>query len=276
MIFGLALLASAAAAAQGAAASEEPAPPALAQSCDARKFETQFHYTSKGQPKTSKMRLCGKAGQSESEWVATLKEAVDKTAANAAMPQSVKDQIIGALNGEIARLTGLAAAPAAVSAVPVTADISKLPRRSGGGSAPVQPASRDYAALPPLPTAPTVAPPRLLRSGAAAAVLLPKPALSIECRNSDDVGGEAPCTDFERDTLVSVRARENLPAGTAIRFVRGDASADVDVAGLARGKLARFELPREICRGVGGGKLEVKVVRSAQVVGDEGEFNLRC
>jgi hypothetical protein len=91
-----------------------------------------------------------------------------------------------------------------------------------------------------------------------------------------------PCADFARDTLVTVRAGEDLPPGTSLRFVRGDARAEVQLAQLRSGKSLRFALPGEVCRGVGGGKLDVEILRTAkagalgQVVGSEGPFNLRC
>jgi hypothetical protein len=97
-----------------------------------------------------------------------------------------------------------------------------------------------------------------------------------------EMAGEGPCTEFTRNTFVTVTAREDLPAGTGIRFVRGaDARADVSLAQLKRGRSMRFTVPAAVCRGVSGGSLEVNITRAVsqadvQVVGREGPFNLRC
>jgi hypothetical protein len=248
----------------------------LLQNCEAHRFETVIETTVDGQPKKSKVRLCGNEGQSDADWIRTLKDAVEKTAANDKMSQAMRDQLISALNGEITRLTGLLAKPPAA-----VASTALPPPRAA--PAPQSTIGRDYASLPPLPATPPP-PTRVIAAGAANIPLLARPRLSITCFSPGDVGADGPCTDFVRDTLVTVRAGEDLPAGTSLRFVRnGDRRADVELAGLKRGKSLRFALPQDVCRGVGGGRLEVRIVRSApgvgelgQEVGREGPFNLRC
>lgn len=278
------------------AAGVQDVPPAqmqaLLQSCDAHKFETTIHVTVAGKPKQSKVKLCGTEGQSDADWLRTLKDAVAKTAANGEMPRPVRDQVVAALNAEIARLNGQLA-----GVVPITG--SPL----GRGTKPATPLSRDYAVLPPLPAPrpatkpkaplsrdyatyaplPPALPPAATAAVTAALPVLSKPRMTMLCLNSTDIAGEGPCAAFERDTLVTIRAGEDLPAGTGVRFVRGNATADVALAQLRRGKSMRFALPREVCAGVGGGKLEVQIVRtpagpasSIQIVGSEGSFNLRC
>lgn len=226
----------------------------LLQNCDARKFETVIDVTVEGKPRKSKVKLCGTAGQSDADWIKTLKEAVDKTAANQKMPQAMRDRIITALNGEIARLTGL------------------QPKAAATASAPPAP----KPALPP--------PTRVLASAGVNVPMLSRPRLSMTCFAPGDLAGDGPCTGFERDTLLIVKAGENLPPGTSLRFVRnGDRQADVELAQLKRGKSMRVALPREVCRGVVGGRLEIRIVRSVpavgpkgQEVGKEGPYNLRC
>ena len=96
-------------------------------------------------------------------------------------------------------------------------------------------------------------------------------------------GADGPCTDFSRDTLITVRADEDLPTGTSVRFVRnGSAQADIDLAQLKRGKSMRFALPADVCNHVTNGKLELRIVRTTaaysqgQEVGSEGPYDLRC
>src|SRR5881275_1578461 len=90
----------------------EPAPDSAAakivQNCDAHKFETVVHEMVDGQPHQSKVKLCGKTGQSDDEWIGTLKDAISKLNANKEMAEAVRDQIVSALNSEILRLeTGI-------------------------------------------------------------------------------------------------------------------------------------------------------------------------
>lgn len=285
MIAGVLLVIAAASAAAPHKAAQAPdgtpsaAVQSLVQNCDAHKFETVITIpTADGSTKSSKVKLCGTEGQSDADWLATLKDAVDKTAANPRMPQVVKDQIVTAVNAEIARLQ------APPLALPQDIDLAAAPpppAASAPPSAPLPPISRDYTSLPPLPTAPTAPPPHLLGSASAIAALA-RPKMSFQCLNTGDIGA-APCTDFERDTLITVEAGEDLPAGTALRFIRGDKQADVDLAQLRRGRSVRLQLPRDICAGVGGGRLSLEIVRTApgapndpQVVGSEGPYNLRC
>ena len=106
--------------------------------------------------------------------------------------------------------------------------------------------------------------------------------MSLLCYTPGE-GAEGPCTDFTRDTLLTVHADEDLPPGTSLRFVRnGDTQADVQLAQLKRGRSMRFAIPQEVCNHVTNGKLELRVVRSVaavptgQEVGSDGPYDLRC
>ena len=242
----------------------------LVENCDAHKFETMIEIpAATGGIKHSRMRLCGTEGQSDADWLRTLKDAVVKTNTNLTMPAAVRQQIVTAINSEIARLEGKTS-PAAVAALPPPRAISRVPTQD------------EYAALPPLPDKPPP-PVQVLAEGAAGLPVLPKPRISFICSNPGEVG-EGPCTDFSRDTLLTVRADEDLPAGTSLRFVRsGEAKADVLLAQLKRGRSVRMPLPSEVCSHAAGGRLDIRVVRavpaagpSGQEVGEDGPFNLRC
>jgi hypothetical protein len=269
----------------------------LVQSCDAHKFETLIEVPGPdGAIKHSRVKLCGNEGQSDADWVRTLKDAVAKTQANTEMPASVREQIITAVNAEIARIES----PSKVGLLPPIkglgsassplADYGALPPLPSGPSpsslppprSAAQSAPSDFAALPPMPDTPP--PPVHVLPGASAALpALPRPKLSFACFTPGE-GGEGPCTDFTRDTLVVVRADEDLPAGTSLRFVaRGNEPADVELAQLKRGRTMRFALPSAVCRGMTNGSLEIRIVRSVpaagssgQEVGQEGPYALRC
>lgn len=291
------LLALTAAAPAGAQPKKAPdAVQSLVQSCDAHKFETIIEVPGPdGTVKHSRVKLCGNEGQSDADWIRTLKDAVAKTQANTEMPASVREQIVTAVNAEIARIElpskvgllppikGLGSAPspfADYSALPpLPSSPSSLPApRSMARSAP----SDDFAALPPMPDTPP-APVHVLPGASAALPALPRPKLSFACFTPGE-GGEGPCTDFTRETLVTVRADEDLPAGTSLRFVaRGNEPADVELAQLKRGRSMRFALPSAVCRGMTNGSLEIRIVRSVpaagssgQEVGQEGPYALRC
>lgn len=280
-----------------AAPAKNAAPPAatpdseaaqLLRNCDAHKFETVVHDVVDGHPQASTVKLCGKEGQSDAEWIGTLNDAISKLNANKDMPAPVRDQIVTALRTEIARLEGsgpLLSSPSATgkSAFTTLTPIGPLPQSKTADSGPLPPPRRvghaapadDYAALPPIPTAPP--PPVQVLSGAVgtSAPLLPKPRMSLTCYTPG--AAEGPCDGFTRDTLVTVHAGEDLPAGTSLRFVRDDdPKADIALPQLRKGRSARFELPVDVCRHAVGGKLELRIVRQGQEVGSEGPFNLNC
>jgi len=260
----------------------------LLQNCDAHKFETVVHVVVDGQPQDSKVKLCGKDGQSDAEWIGTLKDAVAKLNANKEMPTAMRDQIIAALSVEIARLENPQAPPPRQSAdaTPTFDGLAPLPgigQSTPGGSSPLPPprevassAQQDeYAGLPPLPTTPT-APTRVSGLAAGASLVpLPMPRMSFTCFDAGQTDG--PCTGFTRDTLLTVHAGEDIPAGTSLRFVRdGDPKADVNLAQLKKGRSIRLGVPTDVCLHAVGGKLELQVVRGGQPVGSEGPFNLQC
>jgi hypothetical protein len=279
--------------APGAAAAKDKEPSAaiekLLQNCDAHKFETVIDVPADGGVKHSRVKLCGTEGQSDADWIGTLKDAVAKTEANLAMPKAVRDQIVTALNAEIERLKGAASTElTGVLPAPHTALSGTM---SGGYSTlpplpPPRPAAAppppEYAALPPIPSAPP--PPAHVLGGSvgASVPMLPRPRMSFTCYAPDE-GTDGPCTDFTRDTLLTVKADEDLPAGTSLRFVRnGSAEADVQLAQLKRGNSMRLSLPAEVCSRFTNGKLELRIVRSiaavpeGQEVGSDGPYALRC
>ena len=242
----------------------------LVENCDAHKLETILEIpTADGGVKHSRMRLCGTEGQSDDDWVRTLKDAVVKTNTNLTMPASVRQQIVTAINAEIARVQGKSAS-GAIAELPPPRTVAKRPTPD------------EYSTLPPLPDKPP-APAQVLVGSAAALPTLPRPRMSFICSTADEVG-EGPCTEFSRETLLTVRADEDLPVGTSLRFVRsGEARADVALVQLKRGRSTRIPLPSEVCSHAAGGKLEIRIVRAVpaagptgQEVGEDGPYNLRC
>lgn len=285
-VLSIAIVASLAAAPSWAAPKVAPKPvPKLIQSCDAHKFETVVA--------ESKVKLCGVEGQSDAEWIETLRDAIAKLEANKDMPAARRDQIVTAIKSEIARLTILGAGPV-------------LPRKDSGSAvtAPAAPLSRDYATLPPLPPPretpaapapirrdfaelppmPPPLPPAAAVSAASVPPLVPAvaPRLKFGCDTPGDLSADAPCAEFDRETTLTVHAGEDVPAGTLLQFVRNDRpQADVPLGGLRRGGAVRVALPANVCRGFTSGKLELRIAREdgngvPQPLSTDGPYSLRC
>jgi hypothetical protein len=287
LLLALALGAAAAQDKQQVAAEPPAAAKKLIEDCNAHRFETTIKGMSKGKLRESKVKLCGTPGQTDAEWITTLKDAVAKVTANPAMAPSAKQQIITAVNAEIVRLGAIppAAAPSLVGA-PGLANSAPLPtpRRAPGAAGP------QYSALPAFPP-PIAAKPVLPQAIAGGATVtaapfvapLPRPRLTITCFSDGDLVSDGPCFKFDRHTRITVRAGEPLK-DTLLRFVRdGEERADYVLPPLTRGRSASFALPREVCAHAVGGNLSVKIVRGpagkpqlAQVVGTEGPYNLTC
>jgi len=85
------------------------------------------------------------------------------------------------------------------------------------------------------------------------------------------------------DTILLVRADEQLPAGTSLRFVRrDDPRGQVALAALRSGQTARIPLPHRVCDGVVRSEVQIEVLRKPnasgadQIVDTLGPYNLRC
>lgn len=277
LIGGIALLAAAAAggAAVGKKPPAKPRPPAAApvavQNCDAHSFETTVRTTGPdGQVKQSRVRMCGTEGQSDAGWIATLKDAVKKTALSPQMPAAAKEQIIAAVNAEIERLSRPALA------LPDATDIAHLPKAPA--ARPEAPLARDYGALPELPTASSVPPPSLLGPGG---IAVPPARITLRCALAGDEDRPNDCDTIDRDTILVVRADDAYPRGLAMRFVRhGDSRAEVDLPPLKTGQTAKIRLPAAVCTGIVRSRVEIQAVGATAPrgtpAGSIGEYDLRC
>lgn len=285
--------------------SKAPAVPQLMQSCDAHKFETVVHVVVDGVPHDSKVKLCGVEGQSDADWIKTLKDAIRKLEANKEMEAAVRDQIVAAINAEISRLAIVGPGPGSVimtkrttaDQAPLSRDYSALPALPppAGSAAPVgndatqlplprdtpaTPAPNDFAQLPQLPPPPPPTPAPVSAAPRPAPTLAAAPRLSFGCDSPGDLSSDAPCADFQRETMLTVHAQDDVPPGTLLQFVRNDRTqAVMALDGLRRGRSLRAALPREVCSGFADGKLELRIVRGeggSEVLGTEGPYPLRC
>ena len=80
--------------------------------------------------------------------------------------------------------------------------------------------------------------------------------------------------------MLTIHARDDVPAGTSLQFVRNDRSqAELPLDGLRRGGALRTALPAAVCRGFASGKLELRIVRGeggSEVLSTDGPYSLRC
>jgi len=277
IIAGIVLL-SAAATSAAPVKKKAPTPPkpaAAEQSdepnCEARKFETTITMTGPdGQSKSSKVKMCGKVGQSDADWIRTLQDAVKKTSLSPQMPQAAKEQIIAAVNAEVDRLTKPALA------LPENADISKLAK-----SAPPKaeaPLSRDYGSLGAMPVATNVEPPHVLGPAGA---MGETPRLTLRCALAGDEDRPSACDTIDRDTVMVLRADDAYPRGVEVRFVRkGDSRAHLALPAMKTGQTANLRLPPAVCAGVVRSRVEIQALGanspSGAAAGTIGEYDLRC
>ena len=226
---------------------DDPEALKLVTDCDARKFETTVEREVNGERQSSKVKLCGKHGQTDAEWAATLKDAAAKIEANDKMPQAAKDQLSAALKAEIAKVEAGGASPAPVAAVE-----------------------------PPAPK-PTPPPAAVAAKAPATLPALKKPKLTIRCLAPGEKGGGSSCSVLDRATRLSILADADLGSGASLRFLRrGDERAELALAPMRQGETYRSKLPPELCAGVASTKVEIQVMGSGQVVDRLGPYPLRC
>ena len=265
-------------AAQSAPAPSTPvagAPPpdvrSAIQDCAAHKFETVVTAMVEGQPKSSKLRLCGTAGQTDVQWIATLKDSVNKLTLNFQMQGAMREAMVAALNGEIARLQGGTAAAANVAPITIKPrEAAKDTGLAGYNSLPPMPAPTPAASVD-LARAPKLPPP------------VARPPIRMECF-SPGGAGEAPCTEFERSTMLVVAARGVVQPGVKLRFLRdGEQRAEVALGPMRKGQTRRILLPAQVCHGVTSAQLKVDTMvtppvkdAAPQRTSSEGPFYLRC
>ena len=103
------------------------------------------------------------------------------------------------------------------------------------------------------------------------------PSLAFDCYVAGDMAGPAPCIEFQRDTLITVRAKSDVPAGIELHFERnGSDRAKVAIGPLKTGRTKRLPLPSAVCQGVGDGRLAIGIWNGSRPARTEGPFPLRC
>jgi hypothetical protein len=247
-----------------AAPAPDPKLQALA-ACTAHIFETIV--TIEGRRRGSKVKICGEPGQSDAEWLNTLRDSVRKTEADAAMAPALRAQIMTALKAEISRLEAGASTPVNLPATRVAGLSNEL-------LPPAQPAPQ-YSVVPPLPAPLPRAGTAAAAASSVAAAPAIRPRLTIRCAlPRESFGG---CSSLVRETQVLIRADEDIAPKTSVRFLRGgDLRAELDLSALKKGETMREKLPTRVCSGVLRGKVQIQVLNAGKVTDTLGPYGLYC
>jgi hypothetical protein len=281
LTIGLGLMATAAPAqlvtdplGRAGASADETQLKSLVDSCPGHKFETTV-VTALG--RGSKVKICGEAGQTDADWLVTLQDSIQKTDADEEMAPRVKSQIITALKSEIAKLEATAGSNPIGGTIKVAPVEFALNLPAGK----VAPSERppEYSTLPPLPAPKRSAPLKLANGTVLPATPAPEPVArpNLVVRCAIPHGGFETCSRLERESQLMVLAEEDIPAGTSLRFLRGDDNrAELDVSQLKKGDIMRERLPSRVCSGVMRGKVRVQVMNKGQVAETLGPWALYC
>ena len=242
----------------------------LAQSCSAHKFETTVKFTKDGQTRRSNVKLCGTLGQTDAQWMTTLRDAANKVRISDSMPPEAQQQVIAAIEAELARLEAQIASTR--SATTLT-----LPRKMAEAPPSARAPLPEYSSLPPLPP-PLPARTAAATSSAIAALPPVPPRLTIRCALTTDLRDPEPCATIEENTRLEIRAEENLPSGLQLRFLRkGELRGTISLAAMRPGQTLRVRTPQKLCTGVVRSSAQIEIVKGAgQVVDTRGPFDLRC
>lgn len=246
--------------------------------CEGEKFE----FTA-GDQRPTRITLCSDKGASKDELVRMFESAADKIRQLDKLPADRKAALVAQLKAKIIEVR---------SGTPLAGPLPGIGPRPEIGPPP------EYSQLPPLPApvrTPVVARPSAQASAQASAlapalapapapaVALPKPRLTLQCSTPGEIGEGGPCLNLAKDTVLTVRAGETLPAWTSLRFVRrGDVRAEFALAQMRKGQARRIRLPLDVCSGVVSSEVEIQVLRRAtatalgQVVDTRGPYQLRC
>jgi hypothetical protein len=73
--------------------------------CGTRRFESSADVEEGGHVRRAKLLLCAKPGESDAEWIATLRKAAASVDSSDRLPEDAKAKIGSELKAEIARLT---------------------------------------------------------------------------------------------------------------------------------------------------------------------------
>ena len=221
--------------------------------CEGEKFV--FAWGAGSSP--TKVTLCSDKGASHEQVVRMLEDAAAKLEKTASIPEDRRIVLIQQIRGKVAELEKVRAA--------------KLPRSTEPAQTAMVPGVTPFKPIP-RPTASASAVP-----GPSSGLLLPKPKLAFECYTPGDIGSGGPCVALNRDTRLTVKAGEAIPAATSLRFTRkGEFRTEVPLGPMRKGQSRRLIMPREVCGGVVETEIQIQVARGGHPVDTRGPYLMRC
>jgi len=207
----------------------------------------------------TKVTLCSDKGATHDEVVRMLDDAASKLERTTGISEDRRTALVQQIRGKIAELEAL--------------ETGKLPPQRANAQALSIPGVTPLAPIPRKPTGPVA----VASSAASSALLLPKPKLSFHCYTPGDIGSGGPCTAMNRDTRITIKAGEPIPAATSLRFTRNrDFRAEVAIGPMRKGQSSRIVVPREVCGGVVDTEIEIQVARGGHSVDTRGPYLMRC
>lgn len=226
--------------------------------CEGEKFV--FAWGAGSNP--TRVTLCSKKCASREETMAMLEEAAAKLEQSTSISEDRRVALVQQIRGKIAEIKG-EEAPEPVTSAPLAAGPVTVP---------------GVTSLKPLVPTPVVPPALPAASAASSSVLLlPKPKLSFECYTPGDIGVGGPCVALNRETRLTVKAGEPIPAATSLRFIRNrDFKAEIAIGPMRKGQSKRLMIPRQVCGGVVDTEIEVQIARGNHVVDTRGPYLMRC
>jgi len=253
--------------------------------CGPRKFETEAASNNSGKLRKAKILLCAKPGDSDEQWIATLEKAATQIGASPQLSADAKSKVIGEIQAAISQIRSPKGA-SLVTHDKAQPGVTSGPQADQATIVPVAPAVEPAPIPRPEPVAATVRPlPPAPAPGRVAAMQpqVTKPRLSISCASAGDPGAATSCSDLAADTLLVIRADENLKTKVSLRFVRdGDLRGGIALGMMRRGQIVRTRLPARVCAGVIRGRVEFQTIiidphsRAEQVADTQGPFRLHC
>lgn len=206
----------------------------------------------------TKVTLCSDKGASHEEVVRMLEDAAAKLERTTGIPEDRRIVLVQQIRGKVSELEKVRAAKAS------PADSAPAQTASIPGVTPLKPIPR--------PTASTA-----VATSLSSALLLPKPKLTFDCYTPGDIGIGGPCVALNRDTRLTVKAGEAIPAATSLRFTRrGEFRTEVQLGPMRKGQSRRLVIPREVCGGVVETEIQIQVARGSHPVDTRGPYLMRC
>lgn len=244
--------------------------------CGSRKFETTVNSNNKGKLRKAKILLCAKPDESDEQWIATLEKAAAQLEASPELSADAKSKVVGEIQAAIGQVRSALGAQAQ-TAVPSGPQAAIVPIAPVLTPPPTPRPTPFVSNVPPLPRSPAVALVRAIASPVA------KPRISIFCPPPGEPGMASPCSDLASDTLLMIRADEDLKTKVSLRFIRdGDSRGGIALGTMRRGQIVRTRLPSRVCSGVVRGRVVMQTVvidpqtRVEQVADTQGPFLVRC